>query len=85
MAQDWTPKTCNNQSKAKCTKGSFCTSNFFLQVIGSDPISHGPSCKLEQLPFDHFVIGLHVHHLRCMYSFEHGLDDMTPFHELKGY
>jgi hypothetical protein len=53
--------------------------------MGSDPIAHEPSCKLEQSPFDHFVIGLHVHHLICMYLVKHGLDDMTPFHELKGY
>jgi hypothetical protein len=34
MAQDLMPKTCNNQSKAKRTKGGFCTSTFiFLQVI----------------------------------------------------
>jgi hypothetical protein len=53
-----------------------------LEVI---PFRMGLHVKLEQPPFDRFVIGLHVHHLKCMYSFEHGLDDMTPFHELKGY
>jgi hypothetical protein len=44
-----------------------------------DPIPHGPSHKFEQLPFGHFVVRLHAHHLRCVHSFKHGFGNAPPF------
>jgi hypothetical protein len=52
-------------------------------VIGGDPIPHGLLHELEELLFGHFVIGLHACHLKCMHSFEHGLDNVDLFHKSK--
>lgn len=57
------------------TKRTFTFQIFFLQAIGSDFILHGISHKFKQLPFGHFIVELHVYHLKCVYSSKHVLGD----------
>jgi hypothetical protein len=60
--------------------------SLFLQTTtrGDDPISHRPSCELDQLSFDHNVVELHAHTFHmCAFIPKNGLDNGALLHESK--
>jgi hypothetical protein len=78
--QDLMPKTYKSWLEINRTKGGFHISNF---PLASDwRWSHSTwAFAWAWRILGNFVIGLHAHHLKCMHSFEHGLNNVDTFHK----